>query len=394
LVSTALMCLMLLLAARIPFVDRTMGHDQALQLHSKMGKWTIYGLLAHGVFLIAGYSVTAQMNPVTMFVDLWQGSTDFIWAIVAFALLAVVGVSSMVAARRRYPYEFWYGVHLTTYLAIAASIPHQFSMSGLFAPGTWERTYWIGFFLATGFALLAFRVFLPIATNLEHGLKVSSVTPAGPDAVSVEVTGRNVSKLGAHAGQWLNWRFMRSETWWHPHPFSLSASPTGRTLRFTVRNLGAGTSKLMALKPGTRVWIEGPYGMFHDAARTTEPLVLVGAGIGIAPIRALLEEAAFVPGHAAVILRASTPDELYLVDEVQTLCRIKGASLTVLVGPREGDSWVPQLHAGKRLRTFVPWIDQADVFICGPNAWMDAVLADACSAGVPEAQIHDERFDW
>lgn len=394
LTATALMCIMLLLAARIPFVDRTIGHDQALALHSKLGKWTIYGLLAHGVFLITGYALTSHINPVTQFVQLWQDSTDFIWAIVAFVMLAVVGVSSMVVARRKYPYEFWYGIHLTTYLAIIASLPHQFSMSGLFAPGTWQRTYWIGMFLATAFALLAFRVFLPIITNLEHGLKVSRVVREGSDAVSIEMTGRNLNRLGAHGGQWMNWRFLGSRTWWHSHPFSLSASPTGRTMRVTVRNLGAGTNDLMRLKPGTRVWAEGPYGMFHDAGRSTGPLVLIGAGIGIAPIRALLEEATFTPGHAAVILRASTPKELYLVDEVQTLCRIKGASLTVLVGHRAGNSWVPTSHAGKRLRSLVPWVDQADVFICGPNPWMDAVLADARSAGVPDKQIHDERFDW
>ena len=394
LVATALMCLMLLLTARVPVIDQTLGQDRATSLHATIGRGMVFGLLAHGVLLLLGYSFTGRITPIKTFTGLWADSTDFRWAVLATAMLAVVGISSMVAVRRKYPYEAWFAIHLTTYAAIAASLPHQFSMSGLFAEGKLERTFWMLLLFATGAAMLAFRVILPVISTLTHRLTVTAVTPVGPDAVSIEVTGRKLDTLGARGGQWLNWRFLTPALALQPHPFSLSADPTDRTMRITVRDLGAGTARLQHLKPGTKVAVEGPYGMFTDAARTRDKVVLVGAGIGIAPIRALLESTSFDPGHAVVILRAHTAEELYLVDEIRTLCAQRGAGLHLLVGPRAWDSWVSTSYAGAQLTDFAPWVREADVFVCGPNAWMDAVLANAGECGIPASQVHDERFTW
>lgn len=394
LLATVSMVLMLVLGSRVPVIDRTLGQDRALSLHSKLGKGMVYGLLAHGALLITGYAITAAINPVAMFVQLWTSSFDFVLACLAFVGFAVVGISSLLAVRKKYPYEAWYAIHLTSYAAIAASIPHQFSMSGMLAAGTLGRPFWIAMWLATAFCMLTFRVFLPLFSTLGHGLRVSRVTPEGPDAVNIEMTGRNLDKLEARGGHWLNWRFLTPGLALQPHPFSLSADPTNTTMRVTVRNLGQGTARLMSLKPGTRVAVEGPYGMFTDEARTSGKVVMIGSGIGIAPVRALLESTSFAPGEAVVILRAHSADELYLAEEVRRLAIAKGARLFHLVGPRAAGSWVDAQHAGLRLSDFAPWVADADVFLCGPNAWMDAVAADAKACGVPEGQIHDERFTW
>lgn len=395
LVATVAMSLMLVLGARVPFIDRTIGQDRALSLHAKLGKSMVFGLLAHGVLLIVGYAITAAVNPLAMFASLWASTFDFVLACLAIVGFGAVGVSSMMAVRKKYPYEAWYAIHLLSYVAIAASLPHQFSMSGMLAAGTVGRPFWIALWLGTAFCLLTFRVFLPLFSTLGHGLRVSRVVREGSDAVNIEFTGRGLDRLGARGGHWLNWRFLIPELALQPHPFSLSIDPTNTTMRVTVRNLGAGTARLMNLLPGTRVAIEGPYGMFTDEARTRGRVVLAGAGIGIAPVRALLESTSFVPGDAVVILRASTPGELYLLDEVRTLCAAKGATLYVLMGRRAGDdAWVDAAHAGLHLTDFAPWASEADVFLCGPNPWMDAFVADAEACGVPAGQIHDERFDW
>lgn len=394
LVATASMCLMLILSARVPLIDRTIGQDRAMSLHATLGRGLVFGLLAHAVLLIAGYAITAAINPVAMFLQLW-GTFDFVLACLGLVGLGLVGASSIMAVRKKYPYEAWYAIHLLSYVAIAASLPHQFSMLGMLAVGTIGRPFWLALWGITAFALLTWRVFLPLLSTLGHGLRVARVVPAGPDAVNIEFTGRHLDRLGAKGGHWLNWRFLTPELALQPHPFSLSADPTNTTMRVTVRNLGAGTSRLMSLKPGTRVAVEGPYGMFTDAARTRSKVVLAGAGIGIAPVRALLESTSFVPGDAVVILRASTAHELYLADEVRTLCVAKGATLFVLVGRRAADdSWLDAAHAGLRLTDFAPWASDADVFFCGPNPWVDAFAADAERCGVPAEQRHDERFDW
>ncbi len=398
LVATDLMCLMLLLAARIPYVDRAFGHDHAVALHSRLGTWVLYGLGLHAWLLVSAYAALEGLSIVTEFVSLWTGF-DFVIAVVALALLGVVAVTSIVAVKRRFGYEVWHAIHLATYVAVGLSIPHQFSMSGLFAEGNWQRWYWIGLYGVTAFALLAFRILLPLFSTVEHGLVVTRVVREAHDVVSIEMTGRNLPGLNVEAGQFLHWRFLAPGLWWHQHPFSVSAAPTADRLRITVRNLGKGSAALMAVKPGTRVMIEGPYGIFSDQVRTIEALTLVGIGIGIAPIRAVLEATTVVPGKATVILRASRTEELYLVREIDALCRAKGARLITLVGPRAvrrngTSSWVPQSHAGLTLADLVPHLAESDVYVCGPQAASDLVIDDALAAGVPAAAIHNERFSW
>ena len=404
LVGMDLVLLMLLLAARIPLVDRTVGHDRALGFHRKLGKPSLYFLLAHGLLIAVGYGMAEGLDPVSEAIALWSLVTDMRLAYISMVLFVAVVVTSLVAVRRRFPYEFWYAVHLLTYAAVGTAIPHQFSVGGLFAEGTWQRWYWAALCLATGAALLYFRVVQPIAATNRHRLSVVRVEQAAPGVVNIVMKGRALDRLAGTGGRFLIWRFLAPGMWWHPHPFSLSAEPvvlaadgTG-TLRITVRNLGSGSGGLVRLRTGTRVAVAGPYGLFGTAARTRDKVVLMGAGIGITPLRALLESTPFAPGQATVLLRGHSDRELYLSHEILELCRLRGARLFHLTGPRDRrqSGWLPDdaVHSGYSLTSYVPDAADADIYICGPSAWAGNVIADATAAGVPATQIHHERFDW
>ncbi len=399
-----LVVLMLLLAARLPFIDRTVGHDRALQYHRKLGKPALYLLLAHGVLLAVGYGMAEGLDPLSELVALWSGVPDMWLAVVSIGLFIAVVVSSVVAVRRRFPYEFWYAVHLLTYAAVLTAIPHQFSVGGLFAEGTWQRWYWLVLCIGTGAALLHYRVLEPIIATFRHQLRVRRVVPEAPGVVSIQMTGRHLNELAGSGGRFFIWRFLAPGQWWHPHPFSLSAEPVrfdaagAGMLRITVRNLGRGSARLVALRPGTRVAVEGPYGLFNTASRSRGKVVMIGAGIGITPLRALLEGTPFSPGHATVLLRGHSDSELYLGDEILDLCRRRGATLFHLTGDRAagGHSWMPEsaVRAGHSLTSYAPDIADSDVYICGPTAWAGNVIRAARSAGVRQDQLHYERFDW
>ncbi|MEW1822861.1 ferredoxin reductase family protein [Arthrobacter sp. NPDC080031] len=398
-----LVILMLLLAARLPFVDGAVGHDRALEFHRKLGKPALYLLLAHGLLLATGYGMAEGLNPVSEAVSLWVLVPDMWLAFVSMALFIAVVVTSLVAVRRRFPYEFWYFVHLLTYLAVATAIPHQFSVGGLFAEGTWQRWYWLLLCIGTGSALAWYRIAKPVIATYRHQLTVRRVVRVSPDVVSIEMTGLRLNELSGSGGRFFVWRFLAPGLWWQAHPFSLSAEPqTGTssrqpTLRITVRNLGAGSARLASLQPGTKVAIEGPYGVFSTAARSRDHVVMIGAGIGITPLRALLESTPFAPGQATVLLRGSSAEELFLGEEILELCRKRGATLFHLTGPRSAipqSAWLPASAGSSRLRDFVADIADADVYVCGPTAWAGHVLAEAKSSGVREEQLHYERFDW
>src|SRR5207244_8036538 len=110
------------------------------------------------------------------------------------------------------------------------------------------------------------------------------------------------------------WRFLTRGRWFEAHPFSLSEAPNGRRARITVKGVGDFSRALRELRPGTRVLADGPYGDFTSAARRHERAVLIAGGVGITPIRALVEE---MPDD--VIYRASSEDEVILRDELEAL---------------------------------------------------------------------------
>src|SRR6478735_152879 len=105
-----LVLLMLLLAARIPLIDQTVGHDRALEFHRKLGKPALYLLLAHGILIAIGYGMAEGLDPVSESVALWVLVPDMWLAFTSLALFIAVVVTSLVAVRRRFPYEFWYVV--------------------------------------------------------------------------------------------------------------------------------------------------------------------------------------------------------------------------------------------------------------------------------------------
>lgn len=395
LVATDLILVMLLLAARIPMLDRAVGHDVAMATHRKLGKPALYLLLCHAVLLLVGYGMLEGLDPIAEIGSI-LAIPDMPLAAVALGLFIVVVVTSLVAVRRRFPYEVWHGIHLLSYGAVLLALPHQLSVGGVLAEGTWQRVYWIVLYLVAFGCLVGFRIVEPVITSLMHGIRVDGIERVGTGVVSVHLRGRHLERLGAQGGQYFVWRFWSMRTWWHAHPVSLSAVPTDTTARITVRSLGRGSASIARLAAGTRVSIEGPYGLFTETARTAPQLAVVAAGIGIAPLRSLLEHADLVPGEATVLLRASRPDHDYLWNEIRALAEARGIRVLASIGPRarSGRTWLSADDAarGVTLRSIFPQLDRSDLYICGPPAWADAVEAEARDEGLPAHRRRIERF--
>ncbi|MER6676963.1 ferredoxin reductase family protein [Streptomyces sp. NPDC000983] len=379
-----LMAFQLLLVARLPWLDRRIGMDRLTSWHRWTGFGILWTLLAHAVFIAFGYADSSGLDPVSQIVDLAETVEGVLRAVAALVIILVVGAVSGRLARRRLAYETWHFIHLYTYLAVVLAFTHQVAAGTTFTASAAATAYWYTLWGAALGAVLAGRVVLPLWRNARHRLRVSAVVPESDHVVSVYVTGRDLDRLPARAGQFFLWRFLTKDRWWQANPYSLSAAPDGRTLRLTVKAAGAGSAALRGLKPGTRVFAEGPYGAFTALHRTRPEAVLIAGGVGVTPIRALLEE---LHGHAVVVYRVATDKDAVLYDELRELARARGAELHLVTGPVS-----PDLLAPAELSRMVPDIAGRDVFLCGPPPMMDAVLGSLRELGVPRPQIHFERF--
>ncbi len=397
LVGTDFILVMLVLAARIPILDRIIGHDRAIAVHRSLGKPALYLLLSHGTLLLVGYGISAGINPIAE-IGSMLAIPDMPLAFIALGLLLLVVVTSLVAVRRKFSYEGWHLIHLLSYLAVVFAVPHQLSVGAILAQGTLERAYWISLYVLALGSIITYRFAEPAVSSLRHGLRVDRVEQVSPGVVSIHMRGNNLQELGSSGGQYFIWRFWAGRTWWHSHPISLSSMPTNAAARITVRDLGKGTNSLSRLRSGTPVSLEGPYGLFTEAARTAPRLAIIVAGIGITPVRALLEQSELAPGEATIVLRASDEKETYLWNEILQLAEKKGATVYTMLGrrARRGPGWMPQTDAsrGVTMRSIFPRLAESDLYVCGPTAWLDLVESDARAAGIPAHQLHTERFDW
>ncbi|WP_327318492.1 ferredoxin reductase family protein [Streptomyces sp. NBC_01235] len=379
-----LMAFQLLLVARLPWLDRRIGMDRLTNWHRWTGFGLLWTLVGHVVFITFGYAESSSMNPVSQLVDLAETVEGVLRAAVAVVLILVIGGASARWARRRLAYETWHFIHLYTYVAVVLAFTHQVAVGTTFTASSAATTYWYAVWgVALGSVFLG-RLILPLWRNWRHQLRVEAVVPEADNVVSVYITGRDLDRLPARAGQFFLWRFLTKDRWWQANPFSLSAAPDGTRLRLTAKAAGDGSAGLRHIKPGTRVFAEGPYGAFTAMHRTRPESLLIAGGVGVTPIRALLEE---IHGHAVVIYRVAGERDAVLYDELRELAVAKGAELHLVTGPP-----VPDRLAPRELAALVPDIAERDVFLCGPPPMMNAVLGTLRELDVPKTQVHFERF--
>ena len=260
-------------------------------------------MLAHILTVTVGYAAGDVLASPATFWNLTVDYPGMLLALAGTVCLVMVVVTSIRLARRRLRYESWHLLHLYAYLGVGLALPHQLWTGQQFLGSTGRTVFWWTAWAAAAGAILVWRLGLPAYRSLRHGLRVTSVVREADGVVSVYVTGRDLDALRVEAGQFFSWRFLAGRGWSRAHPYSLSAAPDGRSLRITVKDLGDGSRDVARLKPGTRVLVEGPYGRLSARARTRRHVALVGAGVGITPLRSLAEGLAYAPGEAVLVHR-------------------------------------------------------------------------------------------
>ena len=379
------MIFQLVLISRLPFLDRRLGMDQLTTLHRWVGFTLFWTLLAHVTFIVLGFAQLDGNSPPVQLISL-AGSFPVLLGMVAFLIIGLVAIVSARYARRRLSYEAWHAIHFLLYLVIVLALIHQLFEVTTFTASSWSRRYWFLLWTLALAGLIVGRVVLPVWRNSRHQFRVAAVVPESDDVVSVHVTGRNLDRLPARAGQFMLWRFPGHNPWWQVNPWSLSAAPNGKSLRLTAKAIGRTSAGLRDLPVGTRAFLEGPYGALTSVQRTRPGSVLIAGGIGITPIRALLEE---LTGPITVLYRVPTMGHAVLFDELDSLTRMRDATMHVLTG-RTSEGNNPFAPAG--LQSLVPDITDRDIYICGPEKMTVAVLKSLAELGVPRSQIHAERF--
>lgn len=386
LLGTYLLLIMVVLVARVGIIERTIGQDRLVTWHRRLGPWPLLLLGTHVVMITLGYARSATTG---FFHEAWvifSTYSGMMIATVALLLLIMAGVTSVRLARSKMSHETWWAVHLYTYLALALSIPHQLATGASFVGHPLAQAWWIALWCATAGLVIVYRIGIPVWRSAYHKLQVVSVQEEAPGVVSIHCKGNHLEQLSLAGGQFFQWRFLRRGLWWQAHPYSLSALIQAPYMRVTIKDLGDHSQSAATLLPGTHIAIEGPYGAFTKHAAKGEKIALIGAGVGITPLRALLEDLD-VPTDIRMLIRAQDPAAIVHREESEAILAAHGQRMLVQSGSRKQSPM--NEHT---LRALIPDIIERDVYVCGPDSFADDVIAAARFLGVPARHIHHERF--
>ena len=108
--------------------------------------------------------------------------------------------------------------------------------------------------------------------------------------------------------------------------------------------MGSTSAGLRNVQVGTRAFVEGPYGAFTSLYRSGPGALLIAGGVGITPVRAMLEEEA--TGDVVVLYRVRREADAVLLNEVRHLVELRGGRLHLFTG-RTGEGGVPAVRPGQ-----------------------------------------------
>lgn len=183
-----------------------------------------------------------------------------------------------------------------------------------------------------------------------------------------------------------------------------SSAADARSIVLGVKRVAGGALSpwlTEALRPDDRLEVRGPYGQFtvRPEASRTRALALVAGGIGVTPLLSIAESVlAFEPkSTVALAYGARSPAHVAFRRELERLTRTYGARFRLALVLEEGAddaSLAGRLDGARLMHLLDAWAlpEGTELFVCGPDAMRDSIVASLRARGVDERRVHSERF--
>jgi predicted ferric reductase len=380
------------LMARNRWLEKIFGFPSLSRVHHTCGLLAIIFILCHPFFLTLSYARIDNLSLNSQFADFLQNYSFVFFAFLSFLLFIALTLISLYKIKNKLSYETWYGVHLLAYIAIVLAFPHQLAVGSDFISHPMLVIFWYFLYAFVFINLLLFRFIVPLINFFRYSFKVQNIKKEGESVYSVYIKGRNLNQFSIKAGQFLILRFLDKNFWWQAHPFSVSQLPGQDIFRMTIKSVGDFTNQIKDIQINTSVIIEGPYGTFTSSESKKNKILFIAGGIGITPIRVLIEEMGKMGKDMVLIYSNKTQTDVVFEKELSFLVQKFQLKLFYIFTHDQNFPDKNNRVDMEKIQKLVSDVNKREIYICGPQSMLNSLTKDMKSRGIPDRQVHFEKF--
>jgi predicted ferric reductase len=385
LAEIALFALNFVLSTRLRFLERIFGGlDKVYLVHGVVGGTALILVLSHPVFLTLRYfpsqiALAAKTTFLSPHIAVYFGLA----AIIGFAGLIFITLFSKIK------YHKWKYTHQFLALVFAFAVTHALLVKGSVSTDYIFNGYYfyIGIIGAIGVGAFLYTFFIKEKMIKDAPYKILRVVPK-KETWEIELAPEK-EPLKYESGQFIFVRFYNDKIPEESHPFSIASETGSGNIKIIVKSLGDFTQKLIHLKPGDKVLVEGPYGKFHFKNKKMKDQVWLAGGIGITPFLGMAKD-----------LKNSDEFNAHLIHSVKNDDEFVESDALLLLSENLKNFRYTQWDTAKRnfinadeVEKISGELKEKDFFLCGPEAFKDALTKQLISKGVKKENIHEEAFN-
>lgn len=388
-----------LLSGRFRFVTGRIGIDRTMRAHQLLARTALIFLLIHPFLYTTALVPWELPFDPTGRVRLGLSGPSILTGVAAWLLLALLVILAIGRDRLPYPYEAWRASHGLGALLVAGLGTHHALEAGRYSADPWLAGFWLALFTLATFTLVHVYVLRPLG-SLARPFRIEAVEKIAERTWSVRLREEKPGRFAFEAGQFVWATLDRSPFSLVEHPFSIASAPAELPrVEFVIKEAGDFTSRLDRLRIGGRAHLDGPHGNFTLAGRDAVGVMLIAGGVGIAPMLALLRQAAAARDRRPWLLLYGNrrADQIVYRDELEALRSRLDLGIVHVLGEPPAD-WTGE--RGELDRALLArWVElprMADwlFFVCGPPAMIGVVENALVSLGIRRRRIIAERFRY
>ncbi len=386
-----MMGLQFLLTTRFQTITAPYGIDVVYHFHRQITFVALVLILAHPVILLV--ETPGMLRMLNPFAGLNLVNIGLL-SVLALVLLVALSVWRRGFRLRYEPWRLTHGLLATA--AVVLAMVHV-TMVGYYINTPDKRTLWIIMAALWIGSLVYIRIIKPLYL-LTRPYKVAEVIPERGEASTLVIRPDGHRGMTFKPGQFV-WLTVGSlPLFLSEHPFSISSSAMKNgAVELTIKKLGDWSSRVSEIQPGTRAYLDGPYGAFSLDMEVADGYVFLAGGVGITPIVGMLRTMADRQDRRPVQLYYGSKDfeSATFREELDELKHKLNLDVVyVLEEPHEGWEVERGYITPELLARHLPE-DRLTrhYFICGPVPMLNAVTRALNLLGVPQEQVHSEPFN-